>query len=329
MIAAVLRQPEARSLVGLVGATSSNMNDDWGLPLTVLRYDSWVVYDVLGRAATFCAVPLRALRFALRLADYPKLLVLEFGTHSGGHLKNLVRVAPPNIAVVTTIGPAHLDHLKTVEGVFEEKSSLLRTDPPPALVVIGDGHDFVSRFEKAAARSKVVKVSGRGAELSRSITEVVCNYLGVSNDVVNRALSEFHGPKSRLEFFELAKMTVIDDSCNANPLSVKLGLDTLARVAKPHHRRVAILGFMAELGNDAARLHTEIGDYAHTQANLIVGVGELAKAYRPQLWYETSTECAEDLGAFVRENDCLLVKGSASVKMGVIVEQLRASTLPV
>lgn len=322
MVAAVLMHREAQSIVGPVGQTLGNMNDDVGLPATLLRFDNFynIPYAYPSRLALLCLLPLRALRIVI--GRYPKVLVLEFGAGWSGHLNRLVSLAPPNVAVVTTIGAAHLERLKTLEGVTQEKSVLVAAVPSTGLVILGQDHDYVAQLEQAS-RAPVIKVTGRGVELSHNITQAVCRHLGIPDEVVSSALRNFKSPKGRLNRLELIGMTVIDDSYNANPLSMKLGLDTLAQIARPGHRRLAVLGAMAELGDEGRRYHEEIGAYARTRADMLVGVGELSKHYSPDIWFDDSDACANQIEDIVRANDCLLVKGSFSIRMERIVSKLR------
>ena len=295
------------------------MNNDIGLPLTVLRYEHWIGWHNLWK------VPLllpRALWLAF-FARYPRVLVLEYATHWHGHLHRLVEVAPPNIGVVTTIGPAHLDRLKTLQGVVHEKSAVVSAVPPSGLIVLGSDHDYVADLE-AQAKGQVVKLPGRGADLARDIAQVVALHLGVPKQAIEAALAEVRPVKGRLNELRLGGMTIIDDSHNANPLSMRLGLDRLAEAAQPGQRRIAFLGSMAELGDETTQYHQQIGAYAHQKADVVIGVGELARHYGPDHWFPDSGECARQVHGLVGAGDCVLVKGSASVHMNVIIEPLRA-----
>ena len=319
IIAAVLRHPAARQTVGAVAHSVRNMNDDTGLPLTVLRYERWIGWYNVWK------VPLmlpRAVWLAF-FARYPRVLVLEYGAHCGGHLHRLVEVAPPNIGVVTTIGPAHLDTLKTLQGVVHEKSAVVHAVPASGLIVLGSDHDYVADLE-ARAKGQVVKLPGRGADLARGIARVVALHLGVPKQGIEAALADFHPVKSRLNELRVGGMTIIDDCYNANPLSMRFGLDTLADTALPVQRRIAVLGSMGELGAEAMQYHQQIGTYAHQKADLVVGVGELARHYNPDHWFADSYECARQVHGLVVPGDCVLVKGSRFVHMDAIVERLRA-----
>jgi UDP-N-acetylmuramoyl-tripeptide--D-alanyl-D-alanine ligase len=321
MIGAVLSHPEAEGVVGPVGTTAKNMNDDTGLPMSVLLFDDPIPFSTYRGLAEFLLLPYRIARLAFA-RGYPKVLVLEYGTHWEGHLHRLARLAPPKVAVVTTVGPAHLDRLRTIEGVVHEKSAVVRPVPPDGLVVLGDGHGFVSQFERIS-QAPVVKVSGRGTELSRNIARVIGRYFGVSEATINSALAEFKGPEGRLTTFEAAGISVIDDSYNANPLSMRLGLDTLVDTTRPGQRRVAVLGGMAELGDDSTSYHEEIGAYARTRADVVIGVGDLAKAYSPDHWFADSRACAEEILSILYSGDHVLIKGSGSARMKTVVAKLR------
>lgn len=322
MIASVLAHPEATRIVGPVAGTVSNMNDDVGLSATLLRYDHFLQlpWSYLGRIAMLGSLPFRALRVAA--GRYPKVMVLECGVGSTSNLQRLVTIAPPNISVVTTIGAAHLEIVRTLDGVVNEKSALVRAVPVSGLVVLGQEHDYVSQLERAA-RAPVVKVAGQGVELSQNITRAICRHLGVPDDVVTSALADFKSPDGRLTRLELAGMTVIDDTYNANPMSMKLGLDTLAQLAKPEQRRLAILGAMSELGEDGQSYHEELGAYARSRSDVLIGVGDLAKHYRPDFWFDNSDACADGIDRLVRVGDCMLVKGSASIRMKRVVNRLQ------
>ena len=319
-ITAVLRHPAAQQVVGTVGCPAHNMNDDIGLPMTVLRYEHWIGWRNLWE------VPLllpRALWLAL-FTSYPRVLVLEYATHWRGHLHRLVKVARPDIGVVTTIGPAHLERLKTLQGVVHEKGAIVSAVPASGLVVLGSDHDYVADLE-ALAKGRVIKLPGRGADLAGNIARVIGRHLGVPEQAIEAALAEVGPVEGRLYELSLGGMTVIDDSHNANPLSMRLGLDRLAEIAQPGQRRIAFLGSMGELGNETSQYHQQIGSYAQQKADIVIGVGEPARYYGPHHWFPNSGECARQVHGLLRAGDCVLVKGSAAVRMCVIIDSLRAA----
>lgn len=324
MIASVLMHPEARPVVGVVGRSPRNMNDNIGLPFAVLGYEEFT-YDQVATGRQWlghlCRLPFRALALAT-WARFPKILVLEYAASTHGDVPRLARLAPPTIAVVTMVGPGHLKQFKTVERVAQEKSALVRRVRPSGLVVLGADSPHASGMDRET-RARVIKVPGRGRELSKGIARVIARELGLADELITRALHEFEGPPGRLQMRRLGSLTVIDDSFNANPMSMELGLDTLVETATPGARRVAILGMMVGFGEeDGPEYHRAIGAYARRRADVVIGVGDLARDYQPDHWFEDSDTCAARLASLVEPGDCLLVKGSGPVRLHRVVREL-------
>jgi len=107
---------------------------------------------------------------------------------------------------------------------------------------------------------------------------------------------------------------------------MKLGLDTLAGSVRPGQRRVAVLGGMGELGDESPKYHQEIGDYARSRCDVLIGISELAKHYTPDHWFADSDACAGAIDSLLRSGDCIFLKGSSSVRMIKVVSKLREQT---
>ena len=323
MIGTALSHPRISGRLGLVGQTRDNMNDDIGVAATLLRYEKFFVlpWPYPRRIAMIFTMPYRALRTAL--GRYPRVMVMEYGVGPTSHFRRLVRIARPGVAVVTRIGPAHLELFKTLDAIVREKGELVKAVPPDGLVVLGSDHAHVKALE-AIAHAPVLKVTGTGSELSRKVTHAVCRRFGIEDELVDEALADFRSPKGRLDLVRFPDVTMIDDSYNANPLSMTLGLDTLAQTAAGRHRRVAILGYMAELGDDTMRYHEEVACHARRCSDVVVGVGANARLYQPDHWFETSAECAAAISALLRSGDCVLVKGSFSAQMEKVAAGVRS-----
>ena len=320
VVAAALMQPQATALVGRVRKSSGNMNNNVGLPLTVLGYDRWP-RTLGGWLTVIAAVPLRALRLA-RSADYPDVLVLEYAAGWDGDVPHLARLAPPTVAVVTAIGPSHLERFGTVEGVARHKVALVEAVPPSGLVVLGLDNPYRDAMAAASA-APVQLVPGKGRDLSVSVARVVAQFFGAPDGVVDCALQTALRTAGRFDAIELGTVTVIDDSFNANPLSMKFALDSFGTVAARGRRRVAILGTMAELGEASREYHEEIASYLRGRTDVVIGVGALAKHYQPHHWYPDADSCAHQLSLIIRGGAAVLVKGSHSVHLHRVVKRLR------
>ena len=319
VIAAVLSHPEAQAHVGTVFKTYQNLNNNRGLPLAVLGYRTWpsTRFALVRR---LCAAPFRAMKLAL-VGPYPDVLVLEYAAADDSDMAWLVTLVQPSVAVVTAIGPAHLEYFRTVERIAEAKSALVRSVDPTGLVVLSADNPYASGMDSLVS-AQVVKVPGRGRTLSEHAARAVAAFFGIPSQTIETALAEKVVVRGRLDVHDLGYLTLIDDSFNASPLSMQLGLDTVDEWDRSH-RRVAILGHMAELGPESVRYHQEIGAYARARADLIIGVGLHAPHYDPHHWFRTAEECAEQLPDLLRRGDLVYVKGSHSVHLVRVVAAIK------
>ena len=319
MVAAVLTHPEAQSIVGSV--FKGTMNGRIGLPMSVLGYPR-EAFTTRERAKLLLSAPLRALAKATHLQDCPTILLLEYGMSAKGYITQRAKLARPEIAVVTAVGPAHLTYFNSLERVAKEKGALVRAVPGSGLVVLAQDNEYVSKMAQET-KARVVQVPGTGLELARGIARVVGSYFGLPEEIIDCGLNNFQPPPGRLNMLELGAIRVIDDSYNANPLSMKLGLDTLAETAGEGQRKIAVVGEMGELGEQSIAYHEEIGAYAHERADIIIGVGDLAQHYQPDHWMDSSARCRDELPALIHRDDCIFVKGSHSVHLDIVVDALK------
>jgi UDP-N-acetylmuramoyl-tripeptide--D-alanyl-D-alanine ligase len=127
----------------------------------------------------------------------------------------------------------------------------------------------------------------------------------------------------RGELVELPEDAIlINDSYNANPISMRAALDHLASL-EAGGRRVAVLGEMRELGPDAPAYHREIGAYARERGvELIIGVGDEASSYEPDQEVANAEAAADALAAALQPGDAVLVKGSRAVGLERVAEKL-------
>lgn len=320
IIGSALMHEAVRPYLGLVWRTHGNMNDLRGLPQAVLGYDfeARSRWPLVGR---LCSMPFRALRL-MTVGPYPRYLVLEYGLGTVTTIRELAEIAPPTVAIVTAVGPAHMNSYATVADVAVEKSALVAAAPPTGLVVLGADNAYTAIMDRVS-RAPVRKIPGSGREFAQSAARVIGEYLGVPSDVLEQALAEHVPLRGRQELIELGPVRLLSDAFNANQLSMQYGLAKFGALARPGERRIAVLGSMAELGAEAPRYHREIGTTARPLADVLIGVGELAKHYDPDLWYMTSMDCATALPSLLRANDFVFVKGSAAVELYRVTNTVR------
>ena len=279
LLAAVL------STAGPTVATAGSLNNELGVPLTMLR----------ARAAT-------------------RFLVLEMGARHVGDIAELTGLVAPDIGVVLSVGVAHLGEFGSRAAIARAKGELVRGLTPGGLAVLNADdprvaamraltHGPVSTFGRAAhadvrALDLVLDRHGRpsctlrtrttsahlrlplvGAHqvLNASAAAAAALAAGVPLDLATAALAAATLSPWRMEPRDLAcGATLLNDSYNANPDSTRAALDALAAVEGG--RRIAVLGEMLELGDTSAAEHRAVGAYAAARADVVVVVGEAARS---------------------------------------------------
>ncbi len=268
-----------------VSATRGNLNNHIGVPLTVL-------------------------------ATTPEhsAAVWEMGMNHSGEIAPLCEIARPKYGVITNIGTAHIEFLKTREAIAEEKGMLARALPADgilflpatcefqdylrqrtraAMVAVGNGRGLVRaeniRFETAGTSFNLVIEGAESAEVSLSVPgrHMVTNALlaagvgwklGLSTAEIAAGLSTAILTGGRLGRYQYQGTTVIDDTYNANPESMAAAIETLADTPVSNGaRRIIVLGRMGELGTHAPAAHLRTGALAAERHLTVVAVGEGAE----------------------------------------------------
>ncbi|MCB9897086.1 MAG: UDP-N-acetylmuramoyl-tripeptide--D-alanyl-D-alanine ligase [Planctomycetes bacterium] len=237
--------------------------------------------------------------------------VVEIGTSARGEIARLTRLVEPDIGVITNIGPGHLAGLGTVEGVCEEKGSLLeglvgrrvsvlnRDDAcfaalaaraPGEVVSFGRHRDADVRAKEVRCRATGTRFKlddgtsvrlrhlGRHAALNALAALAVARVLDVPLDAAVDALAEVPPPPGRLALRQVGALTLVDDTYNANPGSLAAAAATLADIGLDG-RKVVVVGDMLELGDGADALHRHAGArLADSGVELLFAVGRHASA---------------------------------------------------
>ena len=161
-------------------------------------------------------------------------------------------------------------------------------------------------------------------QIDNALAAAACaNELGISLSIIKEGLEKTTAEKGRLQLLESDRFTILDDSYNANPHSMKAAIDTLKTFSG---EKIAVLGSMAELGNNSRALHQEIGEYAN-QAGLdkLYTIGEHSKHYNGDLFPDIES-------LYNQLNEChsgatILIKGSRMMKLDELVDILSKSSI--
>jgi UDP-N-acetylmuramoyl-tripeptide--D-alanyl-D-alanine ligase len=282
MVAAILAQ------IGSVRATQGNLNNDIGMPLTLLRArdENW--------------------------------LVIEMGANHPEEIGYLTDIARPQAALITNAGRAHLEGFGSVEGVARAKGEIARGLPPDGtLVVPGDApwiglwrdlaqgrriltfgldpacgahtdpNDVTTAWDEAGFTTRfAAELAGRRHDLSLTLAGLhnvrnalaaaaLATAVGVAPEAIAAGLATIKPVAGRLEPRRAGGLRIIDDTYNANPDSVQAAIEVL--VAVPG-RPILVLGDLGELGPEAARLHREVGEAARAAGvAALYAVGDLCR----------------------------------------------------
>lgn len=301
-----------------VGRNAGNLNTEIGLPLAILgfsRTPKWWDWLYLVKWSWWRSF----------FHKVPKYLILEMAADKPGDIDYLTKIARPKVAVVLAVGPSHLAQFKTVEAVAEEKAKLVEALVPSGIAVLNMSDREVAKM-KNLAPGKIVEFWAPGEHLAREAARTVGKIYEINDDDIEAALQEVEKLPGRMRIENGPKGSIIiDDSYNANPLSMAAALRVLARTAEEKNcrRKVAVLGEMLDLGDFSKEAHRQVMAEARKSADIVMGVGTGMKEVAPDEWFGSADEAAEALLKEIKEGDIILIKGSHGVHLEIVANKLK------
>lgn len=334
-------------VVAITGSTGKTSTKDLMASVLSQRYETVASERSFN---TETGVPLTLLR-AGRGTD---VLICEMGAQRTGEIKALCDFARPHVGVVTNVGVAHIGHFGSTEAIAEAKSELVASLPAGATAVLNaddplvDGMRGVSeanvitfgRAVGADVRADSIEIDPRGRPsfdltgaggrgrvgLRSSGVHQVPNALaaaaagvamGMTIPECIAGLEAADGSPWRMEVHEASGILLINDAYNSNPASVKAAVETCTAM-KRKGRLVAVLGYMAELGDLERAAHLEVGEAAGKAVDRVVVVGEAARgiaegaeeAGAAEVIVAADIEEAASSLSDLRDGDLVLFKGS-------------------
>ena len=331
---AVLAESRIPNPESCVHATRGNLNNDIGVPLTLLE-----------------------------LRPFHRYSVVEMGMNHAGEIRFLARLAAPDVALINNAGPAHVEFLGSVEAIARAKGEIFEGLKPGGTAVINADDRHASLWRSLAGARRVVEfsierpaaVSARYALRYLESEIVVRTPLGEARTVLKapglhnvrnalaasaaaaalevpapaiaRGLARFAGTKGRMQKMAAARgATLIDDTYNANPDSARAAIAVLAQAPD---RKLLVLGDMGELGPAAADMHADIGSFAKaSNVERLLTLGELsahaARAFGPGARHFARIEdLLAEVGNALAPGVTVLVKGSRFMQMERVVNSFK------
>ena len=292
-------------------------------------------------------------------------VICEIGTSAPGEIAALSKIARPNLAVITSIGPAHLERLGSVDRVAVEKASILGelagdglgviwADSPQLakavryhrckLISFGEspdadlrltGFEQVGRGQRFQFNGRLwvdLPMPGRHNAMNALAAIAAAQRFGIDQADSAAGLADFGGESMRLEWTEVGSGAIINDAYNANPASMAAAADVLAGCKGG--RKVFVVGDMRELGDQAEEMHVQVGcDAAERGVDLVIAVGPLGRYIargasdrgREAVEFESVESAAGALARLLRPGDTVLVKASRSMGLEGLIPAIRAA----
>ena len=310
--------------------TQGNLNNDIGLPFTLLR-----LHD-------------------------ENAIVVEMGMNHFGEISLLTSIAKPTLAIITNIGTAHIGNLGSRENILKAKLEILEGLQGNSVIINNDNdllsdwaeknkekyniityginnknseyvaediHSYEDRSEyRIDGKEVVVPVGGEHFVLNSLCAIAVGRYFDIPMAKITEGISGFELTKGRMEI-EKAKCgaSIINDTYNANYDSMKAAIEYLEKIEGK--RKIAVLGDMKELGEYSESLHRKVGEEVK-DIDILITIGELAKCIeetadvREMLHFDNNESALEYLKKIMKKDDIILLKASNSMKFGDIAKEL-------
>lgn len=357
-----LRKRLSLPLVGVTGSVGKTTTREMIAAALSAKYR---VYKTPGNSNSQVGVPITI----SEISKQDEVGVIELGMSEPGELTIIAQIAKIDMAVITNIGITHIEQLGSRENIYKEKMTIqdgLKEDG--VLILNGDDDMLCNTKGKAGVKTVyygtglnsdfraeninlndgcakftavhgeerqdvVLGVMGQHNVMNALAAIAVCAQCGMTMEEAARGLKTFTGFKGRQQIHEGEKLTILDDSYNASPASMKASLDVFKGL-KPGKRHVAVLADMKELGDQVLEYHYEVGAHAaNTGVDLVVTLGEachsLAEGVKsvseiPVVEFRNKDEMVTYLEENLKDGDCVLFKGSNSMGLSEVVAHFAA-----
>lgn len=341
-------------VVGLTGSVGKTSTKEMIASVLSARYN---VMKTIGNKNNETGVPLTL----FTLDESHEAAVVEMGTNHFGEIGRLAAMAKPQICVFTNIGVAHIENFGSREGILKGKTEMLAHMQPGGTIIVNGDDDMLVTIPGAmrfgfseACDLRAVDVQDQGLDgvsftacykgkearahvpspglhsVSNALAAIAVGLtLHMGLEELAEGVGAFAAPPGRMNIKQTPRFRILDDTYNANTVSMMAAVDVLEKV---QGRRVCILGDMLELGRESAEHHEVLGMYAAMHGiDLIICVGPESEsmflgaigiAPRRARYFETQKNLLSILPELVRDGDTILVKASRGMHLEETVQFL-------
>ncbi|ABR33755.1 MULTISPECIES: UDP-N-acetylmuramoyl-tripeptide--D-alanyl-D-alanine ligase [Clostridium] len=342
-------------VVGITGSTGKTSTKDLVAAFLSGKYK---VFKTQGNFNNEIGLPLMIFELS---KDYD-IAVLEMGMSNFGEINKLASIALPDVGAITNIGVAHIEYLKTRENILKEKMSITDFFENKNSLIVNCENDMLKTIVECDKfnlervgydstynlYSKNIKLTSENTSfdvvtddnenyrftlnmvgehnvLNALIGIQIARNFGLTFEEMEKGLGNFNATSMRLEVINKDKFTIINDSYNANPDSMKAALEVLKNYSGS--RKIAVLGTMGELGDYAEEAHIQVGEFAKDKADILLTTGEFKEYYKKgfgerTMVFESKQELMQRLTDMIKVNDTILIKASRSAKFEEITKYL-------
>lgn len=305
-IAKLYRDSFDVKVVGITGSVGKTSTKEMIASVLAEKYK---VHKTQGNFNNECGLPLTI----FEMNETHQVSVLEMGINHFGEMRKLSTAASPDICVITNIGVAHLEFLKTQEGIMQEKTQMFRDMKPGGSIILNGDDPLLSQIGPVKGvkplfygmspencqvyATDICPLGLRGTSctihlpdalftctvptpgihmVSNALAGAAVGYtLGLTPEEIKAGIEHLPFIAGRNNIIQTDNLIILDDCYNANPVSMKASLGVLDMAIG---RKVAVLGDMGELGTDEKALHRSVGEHAADLGiDLVCAIGELSK----------------------------------------------------
>ncbi len=313
-----------------VMTTERNMNGNIGLPLMALKLDS------------------------------QDMGVFEAGIDFVGEMDILTNILKPDVAVITNIGTSHIGKFGSRDVIYKEKTKIANGLTGKKILILNKDDEYLKNYKNDDVNiqyfsiddAKNIKVNNDYIEYNTFIynkfEHIIINDIGehnilnslvaikigqiynMSTDNIISGINKYRNFSRRMEKIKLKDFTIIDDTYNASPSSVKSGLKTLSELK--YKRKIVVLADILELGKYSKKIHEDIGEYFKgLDIDILIAYGdamrymvEIAKKYVNNIfYYSNEEEVTQKLKKLIKKDDIIYFKGSNAMNVNKIIDDLK------